>query len=566
MLARFLTLLAALLLFVSCGADSAETDPGTSDPGPVEVDTSGTLGEGITADPGTGEVLDEGGDQSKDPGLTAGDDGGAAPLDEGDEGADAEKPVDEGDQGDDGTGGEDIPDADPGVEDIPDAELPADDGTGGEDIPDGDPGDEDIQDIPDTPDEGGEPDIPIDPCACTGAFPVCAPGDIDYPCEQAAICDGFALEELAKGTCPEPGTCHGANACEDSERLPYVTCGYNAVEYATKCEVREAHGCKSWSDIVNADDIIECPGDCLTCNCECDDTWDPVCGSDGIDYTNICYLRQCSEGNPTLECSGQCVDYEGMGCAECAGQCEPVCAKDGQSYQSACAAECAGTTVKHKYECDKICVDEALVQPVCGTNGKTYQNYCKLYSDYATEAYEGACDCGGCADIPVSPVCGSDGVTYDNECEATACGGLTEFEPGICTCDCPNAYDPVCGDDGVTYPSQCVADCLGADNTTPGHCTDCDTEVRCSDYSLRACLAGMTYPSPAHATNLACTKVEGTAVETKEPCTDCEVDEDCNDLDPCTTDTCDDGTCAYAPIADCVETPVWDRPADCPAL
>jgi len=418
-------------------------------------------------------------------------------------------------------------------------------------------------------DDGGTPpddDPGIDPCACLCDCPVCGIDEIEYACEQAALCAGLTHEEFQKGSCQQ-GICRGDDACIAEEEEPYVTCGYGNVEYQTKCEVREAFGCKPWNELMFADDVIECPGDCLTCHCTCDRTWDPVCGSDGETYDNICILRQCSPGSPTLECGGACVDYDALGCPDCAGQCDPVCGRDGNTYQSECAAECAGTTVKHVYACDKICYDEELVQPVCGTNGITYQNYCELYAAFAVEAYEGACDCTGCGDLPVVPVCGSDGVTYDNACEATACGGVTEYEPGVCACNCPNAYDPVCGEDGVTYPSQCVANCLGADNATAGICSACLAEVRCADYSLRACLDGMTFPSPAHATHLACTGQQDATVDTKEPCADCEEDTDCNDLDPCTTDTCSEaGECTFEAIAGCADTPEWTRPGDCPDL
>ena len=67
------------------------------------------------------------------------------------------------------------------------------------------------------------------------------------------------------------------------------------------------------------------------------------------------------------------------------------------------------------------------------------------------------------------PVCGCDGVTYPNSCVAMYYNGVTSWTPGICQTDCvnpdlidysfpcPDVYFPVCGCDGVTYGNSCEA-------------------------------------------------------------------------------------------------------------
>ncbi|KAL4232724.1 hypothetical protein ACF0H5_007412 [Mactra antiquata] len=94
-----------------------------------------------------------------------------------------------------------------------------------------------------------------------------------------------------------------------------------------------------------------------TCPLVCPANYAPICGSDGVTYSNDCALHAAICRDPSITLSHD-------------GECGP---------QSLCPVI--------------MCAE--IYAPVCGTDGKTYGNKCSLHAHHChgdvTVAHEGAC-------------------------------------------------------------------------------------------------------------------------------------------------------------------------------
>lgn len=73
-------------------------------------------------------------------------------------------------------------------------------------------------------------------------------------------------------------------------------------------------------------------------SCFCATYYEPVCGTNGKTYSNLCYLNCDSRRNPCIQkvnegtCRNACV---------CTKEYRPVCGSDGRTYATECVLNCA---------------------------------------------------------------------------------------------------------------------------------------------------------------------------------------------------------------------------------
>lgn len=204
----------------------------------------------------------------------------------------------------------------------------------------------------------------------------------------------------------------------------------------------------------------------------CNANFNPVCGVNGVTYTNECQLRMCAKVRLASRAPCGVPDWvkpaEAKSCNRCKFHFAPVCGKDHVTYQNSCLLNCAGVKVANEGSCLRKCGCTKIEKPVCGMNRKTYTNDCELQCDGMAKLHDGECPnrhpvgCDHCAGF-YSAVCGVNGVTYDNMCYLkcsktklfckTACPSLRK------NCKCHQRYVPVCGIDNKTYRNECMMGC-----------------------------------------------------------------------------------------------------------
>jgi hypothetical protein len=248
----------------------------------------------------------------------------------------------------------------------------------------------------------------------------------------------FTLPAAKSGCGPDVPI--GSNDCGGLQGLQCQTGEY--------CHIEGACGA--------ADEI----GECRAVPEACPEIYGPVCGCDGITYSNDCFAHG---AGVNVASNGECGTTTPTACGGLNGS---QCATDefcNYANQACGAADDLGECEPRPEACD------LSYDPVCGCDGQVYGNECEANAAGVSLGSDGLCGitnkpCGGFQGLECDP---------DEYCDYAdqTCGTADELGECIVRPEvCPEIFAPVCGCDAVTYSNECEAHSFGTSILGTGEC------------------------------------------------------------------------------------------------
>lgn len=393
-------------------------------------------------------------------------------------------------------------------------------------------------------------DVPAECQSCLGAFlcTYCGNGQCDNP-ENECNCPE---------DCQVQPECENDKDCDDGDKCTVDGCekGECVHSLLNDCEqpcggiaglpCEKGQYCKHDE---NTCDVMDGMGICTDIPQECPLYFAPVCGCNGLTYTNECIMEAAEQ---SMLAKGEC-EVPLNKCEESGGYCfNPV---DLWGNEGACPLDAAKVDFAGCMDNEICCLPEV---------GFECKETCDCYDKYGSETpwdcENGDADGGKywecakgkcldmCGEIPQEAKdciveCDSDKDCDDgNECTKDICTDGKCLYASLIDCEIQ------CWDDGMCPKNEyCRYPDGECDNAKSGICQP--IPFACPMVWLPVCACdGITYGNEClMAIAMQSLKSDGSC----KPPPDCDTDWDCDDGDKCTLDGCKEGTCQHEKIDDC---------------